>query len=166
MNPPRRTFIPSAGDDAHIVPHTRHPQQCPRRAGCPPPRRPTPAAPSCSASVGGGVPDAPFAPPPMSRAGAGFYPARPMRPVPCHCEPARTPAWRSAPHNKTRAPLPPEGRPYHKLFDLSYFFALLSTTSRSSAVNSSMDMAPRSPSARWRGDTVPFSMSRSPTTTM
>ena len=47
-----------------------------------------------------------------------------------------------------------------------YFLALLSTTSRSRAVNASRDMAPRSPSTRCRGETVPFSMSRSPTTTM
>ena len=47
-----------------------------------------------------------------------------------------------------------------------YFLALLSTTSRSRAVKSSRDMAPRSPSTRCRGETVPFSMSRSPTTTM
>ena len=47
-----------------------------------------------------------------------------------------------------------------------YFLALLSTTSRSRAVKSSRDMAPKSPSTRCRGETVPFSMSRSPTTTM
>ena len=53
------------------------------------------------------------------------------------------------------------------LYDsISYFLALLSTTSRSRAVKSSRDMAPRSPSVRCRGETVPFSMSRSPTTTM
>lgn len=47
-----------------------------------------------------------------------------------------------------------------------YFLALVSTTSLRSAIKASMDIAPRSPSARWRGETVLFSMSRSPTTTM
>ena len=47
-----------------------------------------------------------------------------------------------------------------------YFFALLSTTSRTSAAKASSVMAPRSPSERWRGETVSFSISRSPTTTM
>ena len=47
-----------------------------------------------------------------------------------------------------------------------YFCSLLSTTRLSRAENSSTLIAPRSPSARWRGETVPFSMSRSPTTTM
>ena len=47
-----------------------------------------------------------------------------------------------------------------------YFLALESTTSFSRAVKSSMLMAPRSPSARWRGETVPFSISRSPTTSI
>ena len=47
-----------------------------------------------------------------------------------------------------------------------YFCSLLSTTRLSRAENSSTLIAPRSPSARWRGETVPFSMSRSPTMTM
>ena len=54
----------------------------------------------------------------------------------------------------------------YKIAKRGYFWALVSTTSRSSLVKSSMDMAPRSPSVRWRGETVPFSISRSPTTTM
>ncbi len=46
------------------------------------------------------------------------------------------------------------------------FFALESTTSFSRAIKSSMLIAPRSPSARCRGETVLFSISRSPTTTI
>ena len=41
-----------------------------------------------------------------------------------------------------------------------------STSRRSLAWKSARDMAPRSPAARCRGETVPFSMSRSPTTSM
>ena len=67
---------------------------------------------------------------------------------------------------KRPAPLQQEGRREDSHDSISYFLALLSTTSRSRAVKSSRDMAPRSPSVRCRGETVPFSMSRSPTTTM
>ena len=65
-----------------------------------------------------------------------------------------------------KAPSAPKmGRSVLLDFDF-YFLALLSTTWRSRATNASRDMAPRSPSVRCRGETVPFSMSRSPTTTM
>ena len=74
------------------------------------------------------------------------------------------------PLKKVRAPqkspsAPKMGRSVLLDFDF-YFLALLSTTWRSRATNASRDMAPRSPSVRCRGETVPFSMSRSPTTTM
>ena len=83
---------------------------------------------------------------------------------------ATGPMWASAPtvfpffpHKKSERPQ--MGRSVLLDFDF-YFLALLSTTWRSRAANASRDMAPRSPSARCRGETVPFSMSRSPTTTM
>ena len=49
---------------------------------------------------------------------------------------------------------------------VDYFFSLLSTTSLRTAVKASSVMAPRSPSARLRGETVPASISRSPTTSI
>ena len=67
------------------------------------------------------------------------------------------------PHKKSERPKMGRSGDFGFCF---YFLALLSTTSRSRAVKSSRDMAPRSPSTRCRGETVPFSMSRSPTTTM
>ena len=83
---------------------------------------------------------------------------------------ATGPMWASAPtvfpFFLTKSPSAPFlGRSVLLDFDF-YFLALLSTTRRSRAANASRDMAPRSPSARCRGETVPFSMSRSPTTTM
>ena len=66
----------------------------------------------------------------------------------------------------TKSPSAPKGALGGVSNLLFYFLALLSTTWRSRAANASRDMAPRSPSARCRGETVPFSMSRSPTTTM
>ena len=47
-----------------------------------------------------------------------------------------------------------------------YLMTLLSTSSFSMAANCSRDMAPRSSPARCRPEPVPFSMSRSPTTTI
>ena len=47
-----------------------------------------------------------------------------------------------------------------------YFLALVSTTSSSRAAKASKLMAPRSPSERWRTETVWPSMSRSPTMSM
>ena len=73
---------------------------------------------------------------------------------------------RSSPFSLTKSPSAPKWERSVLLdFDF-YFLALLSTTWRSRAANASRDMAPRSPSVRCRGETVPFSMSRSPTTTM
>ncbi len=48
----------------------------------------------------------------------------------------------------------------------SYLMVMASTSSRSLAAKSAQDMAPRSSPVRWRGETVPFSMSRSPTTSI
>ncbi len=88
--------------------------------------------------------------------------------LPSHRRKGRTGS--SPPTNSLFFPLkalsaPKMGRSVLLDFDF-YFLALLSTTWRSRAANASRDMAPRSPSARCRGETVPFSMSRSPTTTM
>ena len=83
----------------------------------------------------------------------------PMQPGRCGHRPLRR-----FPSQKSPS-APKMGRSVLLDFDF-YFLALLSTTWRSRATNASRDMAPRSPSVRCRGETVPFSMSRSPTTTM
>ena len=48
----------------------------------------------------------------------------------------------------------------------AYLRALLSTTSRSRALKSARDIAPRSSPVRVRTETVPAYMSRSPTTSI
>lgn len=82
--------------------------------------------------------------------------------------PGRAQADRRGGRGGARKPPRTESRPGRQRAGagLGYLMALVSTSSWSLAAKSARDMAPRSPSERWRGETVAFSTSLSPTTSI